>query len=252
MILLSSADSSNASLFCASASNQIASFIDARHSINSATAASFSFVNSATGAVLVAPTAPFAALGSPVPISATLSLADYLRGGGILEATTVFQCEATPIAPFLPTAIVGCSLTNRYAASSSICGAARHASAFSAVFAPLLVVNVSQVSLPVATAYCQLLQNQVQTSAGVASAIEPAFYFPSLEQSAASLAAVVSAVWNTSAPLNATCQQTFSSLFRGLVPPRNTRVTISCPQCMMTLRFFMLTSASQLVCCTIF
>ena len=233
-ILLKAAESSSASLFCASVSNQIGSFIDARPVNNTATAASFSFINSATGAVLVAPSSPSAATGSPVPISAALSLTDYLRGGGTLDVPTVFQCEASPIMPLLPTAIIGCTHTNRYAASSSICGAARHASAFSAAFAPLLVVNISQVSVPVATAYCQSMQNQVQTSAGVASAIEPAFYFPTLEQSIASLAAVVTAVWNTSVPLNATCQQTFASLFRGLVPPRNTRATISCPQCMLT------------------
>jgi hypothetical protein len=234
-IQVKSTVSATAGLFCASTSNQVASYIDVRPAgRNATTAASFSFVDSTTGVELVAPNAPAATIVGPVPVSATLSLADYLGGGGILDATTVFQCEAAPIVPLSPTAIVGCALNNRYALSSSICGAARHASAFAAEFAPLLLVNVSQVTVSDTTAYCQYLQNQVQTSAGVPAASLPAraaFFFPAVEPSTARLAAIVSASLNSSVPLNATCQQTFASLFRGLIPPLHTHVTISCPQC---------------------
>ncbi len=236
-IQLKSAGSSTAGLFCASTSNQVSSYINARPAgHNATTATSFSLVDSTTGTELVAPNAPAATIVGPVPISATLTLADYLGGGGILDATTVFQCEAAPIVPLLPTAIVGCALNNRYALSSSICGAARHASAFAAELASLLLVNVSQMMVSDTTAYCQYQQNQVQTSAGVPAAMLPAraaFYFPAVEPSTARLATIVSRSLNSSVPFNATCQQTFSSLFRGLVPPLHSHVTISCPQCTM-------------------
>ncbi len=117
---------------------------------------------------------------------------------------------------------------HRYALSSSICGAARHASLDSSI------VNVTIVNATSAFFYCRSLQNQMQTTGSAApSLIAPglAFMFPALEASATAAAANVTAAWTAGAVFQAACQQTYSTLFRGLTPPSGLAITVRCPQC---------------------
>jgi hypothetical protein len=212
--------------------------MDVRPAAGKSGSTSFAFVNVATGALLIAPNVSNSNTGSTRYVSATLSFAEFLDGGGVIGSSNMFVCELAPNAPLPPSAVVGCALTNRYAISSSICGAARHALASPSYPYSSVYAFPYEVTVPETEVYCQSLQNQVQTSAGMASAIAPArsaFYFLNVETETSQLARVVSASFNSDVPLNATCQHTFASLFRGLVPPRNTRVTIACPQCMYIL-----------------
>ncbi len=116
----------------------------------------------------------------------------------------------------------------RYSLSSSICGAARHASLDSSI------VNVTIVNVTSAFFYCRSLQNQVQTTGSAApSLIAPgfAFIFPAIEAPATAAAVNVTAMFTSGTVFEAACQQTYSTLFRGLAPPIGLTITVRCPQC---------------------
>ena len=115
----------------------------------------------------------------------------------------------------------------RYALSSSICGAARHASISSST------VNIAIVNATTDAFFCRFLQNRVQTLASAApSLIAPglAFMFPAVESVALASATNVTAAWTSGSVFEASCQLTYSALFRGLSPPLGLSITIRCPQ----------------------
>ncbi len=58
-----------------------------------------------------------------------------------------------------------------------------------------------------------------------------AFMFTAHEPAAVAAAVNVTAMWANGSVFEATCQQTYSSLFRGLAPPFGVRIAIRCPQC---------------------
>jgi hypothetical protein len=81
--------------------------------------------------------------------------------------------------------------------------------------------------------FCQGFQHQVQTAGSAApSPVAPglAFMFAAAEPDMASASAMVAASLGSSTVLNATCQQTFSELFRGIAPALGTNISIMCPK----------------------
>jgi hypothetical protein len=100
---------------------------------------------------------------------------------------------------------------------------------------PLSSVNITIVNATKAFFFCRALQNRVQTTSSAApSLIAPglAFMFTALEPAAITAATNVTAMLTAGSTLQAACQQTFSSLFRGLTPPSGVKITIHCPKCM--------------------
>ncbi len=96
--------------------------------------------------------------------------------------------------------------------------------------------------------FCSALRNQVQSvglrlmpAGPIASALHApnaatsdlAFMFTALEPAVATAALNVTRSWTTGGVVfRAACQQTYSELFRGNVPPPNARISIACPKCM--------------------
>jgi hypothetical protein len=117
---------------------------------------------------------------------------------------------------------------SRYALASPICGAALHASLAASA------VNITIVNATSSFFYCRALQNRVQTvSSAAPSLVAPglAFMFTALEPATVEAATNVTAMWTAGSTFVATCQQTYSNLFRSLTPPIGLKITIQCPQC---------------------
>ncbi len=64
--------------------------------------------------------------------------------------------------------------------------------------------------------------------------------FPVLEPVASASATNVTAAWTSGSVLEATCQQTYSALFRGVSPPLGLKISILCPQSTLRLGQFIL------------